>query len=68
VPNRITYTRYNYLTKTDIDGGESTTGCGMLSPMELKFAISADPSITKVYDNQKITVVNDDISNENFIE
>ena len=52
--------RYNYL-KGNIED--------MLSPMELKFAIAQDPNVTKVFDNQKIVVVKDNIElNDKFDE
>lgn len=42
--------QYNYL---------GTENDKMLSPMELKFVVAQDPSITKVYDDQKIVIVDD---------
>ena len=58
--SKIYSTKYNYLSGNIED---------MLSPMELKFAIAQDPNVTKVFDNQKIVVVKDNIElNDKFDE
>ena len=54
-------TQYNFLTHQNIDG---ENGCGMMDNMVLKFVLNTNPETVKVFDDQKIVIVNDNISND----
>lgn len=59
--NTMQDTQYNFLTHQNIDG---ENGCGMMDNMILKFVLNTNPETVKVFDDQKIVIVNDDISND----
>lgn len=59
--NTMQDTQYNFLTHQNIDG---ENGCGMMDNMVLKFVLNTNPETVKVFDDQKIVIVNDDISND----